>query len=241
MISALLLGLLGSLHCFLMCGPLVASLGLRSSGGLLNGALIYQLGRMAIYCLLGSLAGIIGYGFSLVGLHRYIAVALGLQLIGISIKELFYLHGGLNFNPWASFSYALLRWKNKLKIKSSFWWGMVNGLLPCGLVYVALTGALVYDSPYQSMLYMLWFGLGTCPVMVGCFLFPKLKLNQRLAFFPRLFPLSVLVMGLWILTRGLGLGIPYFSPTEQALKITTVDATENCTPINEDRVQKKLP
>jgi sulfite exporter TauE/SafE len=89
---------------------------------------------------------------------------------------------------------------------------------------------------------MLWFGLGTCPVMLGCFLFPKLKLNQQLAFFPKLFPWVVFFMGLWIISRGLGFGIPYFSPHRNALEVKTVETIENCIPqASPTSPKKKLP
>ncbi len=55
---------------------------------------------------------------------------------------------------------------------------MVDSMgFPCGLVYIALSGALVYNSPDQSLIYMAIFGLGTCPVMIGYYLFPKLNLG----------------------------------------------------------------
>ena len=240
MISAFLLGLLGSLHCFLMCGPLVATVGQKTRKSPISTALIYQLGRITVYCIFGAVVGMVGYGFSLYGLHQYVAVAVGSVLIFMALQEFLSLSLSIRSNPMTKLSFWLLQFKNKLKINSPFLMGMVNGLLPCGLVYIALTGALIYDTPQNSAIYMLWFGLGTCPVMLGCFLFPKLKLNQNFAFFPKLFPWAVFVMGLWIISRGLGLGIPYLSPDNNSLKVNTIGATQECIQVD-DTAQKKLP
>ena len=106
--------------------------------------------------------------------------------------------------------------------------GVINGLLPCGLVYIALTGALVYDTPQKSLIYMVIFGLGTCPVMIGCYLFPQLNLGRKIAFFNKLLPIALFIMGVWILSRGLGLGIPYLSPDDTLLRINQVEAKESC-------------
>ena len=90
--------------------------------------------------------------------------------------------------------------------------GMLNGLLPCGLVYVALAGAVSSGGIVSSILYMACFGVGTLPTMLGIGIFGKafpLSLRLKLR---GVIPVGVcLVAGLLIL-RGMALGIPYVSP-----------------------------
>jgi sulfite exporter TauE/SafE len=91
--------------------------------------------------------------------------------------------------------------------------GALNGLLPCGLVYVALAGAVARGTLADAVLYMAFFGLGTMPTMLAIGLSGKIcppawRLKLRGAI-----PAGVcLVAGLLIL-RGMGLGIPYLSPS----------------------------
>ena len=212
MISAFALGLLGSLHCFLMCGPLVAAASLRGSNSRFKAALIYQLGRISVYAILGFFVGIAGYGFSLIGLHQYLAIIVGCTLIFLALQRLFIFPKMFQLKS-AVITHWIIRLKNKLRVNSGFWMGVINGFLPCGLVYIALSGALVYETPQKSFIYMAVFGLGTCPVMVGCYLFPKLNLGSKISFLDKLFPIAIFIMGLWILSRGLGVGIPYMSPS----------------------------
>ena len=227
MISAFALGLLGSLHCFLMCGPLVAANSLRHPNSGLKSALVYQLGRISVYAILGFLVGMAGYGFSLIGLHQYLAIIVGCTLIFMGIQHFFVFPK--MFQLKTSFiTHWVIRLKGIFWTSSSFWMGAINGLLPCGLVYIALSGALVYDNPQNSLIYMILFGLGTCPVMIGCYLFPKLNIGSKISFLDRLFPIAIFIMGVWILSRGLGLGIPYLSPGDQLLKIEQVEPKKSC-------------
>ena len=227
MISAFALGVLGSLHCFLMCGPLVAAIGLGSADYRLKAALIYQLGRISVYAILGFLGGSVGYGFSLVGLHQNLAVIVGCTLIFMALQRFFSFP---KIFPLISsvISHLILRLKYKLRVNSGFGMGVINGLLPCGFVYIALSGALVYETPQKGFIYMILFGLGTCPVMIGCYLFPKLNLGGKISFLDQLFPIAIFIMGLWILTRGLGWDIPYLSPHENLLQIEQIESQKNC-------------
>ena len=105
--------------------------------------------------------------------------------------------------------------------------GYLNGLLPCGLVYMAVFGALATGGPLQGSLYMAVFGLGTIPLMttaiyLGNFL--KGNIKQRIV---KAIPVVVVVIGMLFILRGLGLGIPYISPSEM-VTIEPVAANHNC-------------
>ena len=90
--------------------------------------------------------------------------------------------------------------------------GLLNGLLPCGLVYAACTGAAATGSLGSGAAYMALFGLGTVPLMLGIGLSGK-ALPIALRFkLQQLAPLSLAVVGALLVLRGLALGIPYLSP-----------------------------
>jgi hypothetical protein len=211
---ALALGLVGSLHCAAMCGPLLLALPVSAvgSGRFVAGRVIYQCGRLATYCLLGIVAGLLGRSILLAGFQRWLSIALGIAIlagfllsrkVSVSAPAL-WLVGRLK--------HAMSAQLRQRGFRSLALLGMLNGLLPCGLVYVALAGALARGGLLAGTLYMALFGLGTVPAMLAIGLsgrmFPlawRLKLRAAI-------PAGVcLVAGLLIL-RGLALGIPYVSP-----------------------------
>jgi sulfite exporter TauE/SafE len=90
--------------------------------------------------------------------------------------------------------------------------GFLNGFLPCGLVYMAVFGAIATGSLVEGSFYMVLFGLGTIPLMttaiyLGKFLNSTLK--QRIQ---KAIPVFIVIIGALFILRGLGLGIPYLSP-----------------------------
>jgi hypothetical protein len=211
---AFILGLLGSLHCAAMCGPLMLALpGLPGGAGrFIAGRIIYQLGRVATYGLLGVVAGLVGQSIFLAGLQRWLSIALGVAvLVGFFISKK------------VAVSAPVVRLVTKLKdamsaqlqrrsFSSLTLLGMLNGLLPCGLVYVALAGATASGGIGKSVGYMAVFGLGTLPTMLAISLsgrmFPvALRLKLRGAI-----PVGVCLLAALLILRGLSLGIPYVSP-----------------------------
>jgi uncharacterized protein len=211
---AFALGLLGSLHCAAMCGPLMLALPVRPGGAgrFVAGRIIYQLGRIATYCLLGVVAGLIGKSIYVAGLQRWLSIALGVAiLLGFFISKKI------------SVSAPVVRLVTRLKtamsaqlqrrgFRSLALLGMLNGLLPCGLVYVALAGAVSRGTLSDGVLYMAVFGLGTLPTMLGISLSGKLlPLAVRLRL-RRAIPVGVCLLAGLLILRGLSLGIPYLSP-----------------------------
>lgn len=213
--TALMLGLAGSAHCAGMCGPLALALPRSAGAGWwphLAGRLAYNLGRLTTYGLLGLAFGGLGRGLALAGVQRWVSIGLGVALLaGVAL-------GGTrgwkwpNLMNWAPARRLFGRLLQRPGAGTLTLLGGLNGLLPCGLVYAACAGAAVSGSGPAGAVYLLVFGLGTVPMMLGLALAGgalQVPLRARLQ---RVIPVALGVMGGWLIVRGLGLGIPYLSP-----------------------------
>ncbi len=210
--SAFLMGFLGSFHCIGMCGPIVLAL----PGKGFQYKLLYNIGRTITYILLGIAVGLIGQGAAFAGLQQSLSVAVGVVML-IIVLFTKYKHFDLPINGVLSKMYAGV--KSKLsplfKNKSFFaplFIGTLNGILPCGLVYAALFTALSMGSLVGGANYMLFFGLGTIPMMLGLgvfsgFITPSLRTNLN-----KMVPYFLALVAILLILRGLNLGIPYISP-----------------------------
>jgi sulfite exporter TauE/SafE len=217
-VAALLLGLLGSLHCIGMCGPIALALPLqrKSTGALLSGIFIYNFGRASTYALLGALSGLAGSALKWAGGQQTLSITAGI----IILLALFAGAYGKRIkitSPFAKWFSAIRNALGKLfKRKRSdalLLIGILNGLLPCGLVYAALGGAAATGSLLNGALFMFIFGIGTIPVLsflsfAGTKISFSLREKMRKAV-----PVFVGIMALLLIVRGLGLGIPYVSPS----------------------------
>jgi len=217
LLSALILGLLGSFHCIGMCGPIAFMLPLNRKNKLKQFFQIssYHLGRLFTYSLIGLLFGLFGKGFYLFGFQQTISVIVGLLMIFIillpKVFKRFHLTNFINkffIKIKSNLGKELIKKEND----TFFTIGFLNGFLPCGLVYMAVFGALTMGNALQGSLYMFLFGLGTIPLMtvvayVGNFsnLFWRAKIQKTI-------PYIVVFIGVLFLLRGLGLGIPFISP-----------------------------
>jgi sulfite exporter TauE/SafE len=211
---AFALGLFGSLHCAAMCGPLMIALPVPAGGAgrFVAGRTIYQFGRVATYCLLGIAAGVIGRSVFLAGLQRWLSIALGMTiLLGFLVSKKIALSAPV-VRLVARLKTAMSAQLKRRTFGSLALLGMLNGLLPCGLVYVALAGAVARGTISNGILFMAVFGLGTLPTMLGISLSGKLfplalRLKLRSAI-----PVGVCLLAGLLILRGLALGIPYVSP-----------------------------
>jgi sulfite exporter TauE/SafE len=220
--AAISLGLLGSFHCVGMCGPIAMALPLDRSSYLKKsaGIVLYNIGRAMTYSVLGVLFGLIGQSFAIFGLQQVLSVALGiLILVSVVIPT--------RLKPDIKFLQSFYAFINSLKHKISdlfarkssaslFSIGVLNGLLPCGFVYLAIAGAVSSGSAVKCALFMAGFGFGTIPVMMMISWFAHLvsmKFRSRLS---RAFPIVVSVMAILMILRGMNLGIPYVSPKMEA-------------------------
>lgn len=227
--TAFLLGLLGSLHCAGMCGPLVLAreAAMPASRSLLNGRMFYNAGRLTTYTLLGGFFGAVGQSFALLGLQRWVSIAAGvLILLALVLSSRLMLNGAITRGV------ALLKKRlGKLLVRpggaAGFFLGNFNGLLPCGLVYAACAGAAATGGTTTGMGYMLVFGLGTVPMMLGVALAGK-KLQFTLRFkLEKLIPGCLVMVALLLILRGLGLGIPYLSPNLEQKSCCPVPAAHS--------------
>lgn len=216
--TAIAFGFLGSLHCLGMCAPLLWAIPEnpeKRTRWWIN-KLIYNTGRIATYALLGLIIGLIGEGVSLVGWQQHISWITGVVLIlGLALSI-----WGSRIRTFSSFS-SLFNQKVKKGLSrtlasktygSQLMFGVFNGLLPCGLVYMALIASLSMTSIGGSMLYMVLFGIGTIPMMLGAAYFKKSIQSLKSISFNKLYPKIVLTIAILLIVRGMNLGIPYLSP-----------------------------
>jgi sulfite exporter TauE/SafE len=212
--TAFILGLVGSLHCAGMCGPL--ALALPPAGGTVPayvmGRVAYNLGRIVTYCILGLVFGLVGATLWLAGVQRWVSIALGLALL----VGLFASRRLVRWNPvllvvdWLkSRMSGLLR---RRSLGSLAVLGLLNGLLPCGLVYAACAGATATGGVLAGVQYMAAFGAGTVPMMLALSVSGKLvPVSLRLQL-GKAIPVCLFLLGTLLILRGMSLGIPYLSP-----------------------------
>ena len=169
-ITALVIGFLGSLHCAGMCSPLAMAVTNLSKPAFIN-RFTYNGGRIFSYGFQGLVAASVGSAFEFTGLQTIFSISLGILLIiagfaGITSFNLPFVSSGIQkLTTFIKIKLGnFIRKKTKLSLIIT---GMLNGLLPCGLTYMALTYCLTIIHPIEGFLYMLVFGLGTLPVMLG--------------------------------------------------------------------------
>jgi len=206
--TALTLGLVSSLHCAGMCGPLVMALPIQHLPRIARtGALLsYHAGRLLIYASLGALSGLLGRHLYLAGFQQAFSIILGSlillsMVIRFSAANLFTPLQDLIIRLWRRprrYGYLLL--------------GMSNGLLPCGMVYLAVAGALSLPMVGDSILFMLFFGAGTLPMLLIIGYAGRLIGAEARSYMKKATPYMVALMGILLILRGLDLGIPFISP-----------------------------
>jgi sulfite exporter TauE/SafE len=216
-IIAFMLGLTGSLHCLGMCGPLAMVLpgGNARWPTLLGGRLLYNGGRIATYTVLGGLSGLFGHLLSMAFLQRGLSLIAGGMIIA-SLLWMFF-HRTKENQPvvqWVQNKVAGLLHNRRTFTLLPI--GLLNGLLPCGLVYLALTMSIVQGSATRAMLFMFYFGLGTLPMMLAASLGIQLLPSRQQQRWNRVLPFVMLASGVLLLLRGMSLGIPYISPDLEA-------------------------
>ena len=213
LIAALLMGLTGSLHCAGMCGPIVWVMPFQQYTGVKRGLgiALYHTGRISVYALLGVVLHLFKDMFQ-PQWQQYFSLAAGVMLL---------VTGILYFLPQAGFRVKLpwtaLVTKGLGKVMSQrhpLWLaaaGALNGLLPCGMVYMALAASVAVSNTGQAALMMYAFGLGTVPMMVAITLLRN-RAPLRFLFFRKWTPLLMLLFGCLFVLRGANLGIPLLSP-----------------------------
>ncbi len=228
--SALIFGLLGSFHCMGMCGPIAFMLPISHNNKLKSYFQIslYHLGRIFSYATLGAVFGILGKGFYFFGMQQKLSIIMGVMMIAVVLLPNIFKKINV-VKPFYKLTAKLknaLGYSLKRKENSTFFTiGFLNGLLPCGLVYMAVFGALTTTSILEGMLYMSLFGLGTVPLMTSVVFLGSVtqKINRQKI--QKVIPIFVVVIGLLFVFRGLGLDIPFLSPKPI---VNLVDAAQSC-------------
>ena len=230
--SAFLIGLFGSFHCIGMCGPIALALPIHSDQPfkLFAGRLLYNVGRALTYAVIGIIFGLIGQSLSLAGFQQSVSVIAGVLILVMVLlpskysQKLYLLKPAYGFTNFLKRKFGLLL-KQKT-VASTFLIGLLNGFLPCGLVYVAVAGAIAMGSPLEGASYMFLFGLGTLPVMLTVSMagnFIGLNVRKKIN---RVIPAFMIVLACLFILRGMNLGIPYISP--QLRQVEIVDEAEMC-------------
>jgi hypothetical protein len=226
-IAGITLGLVSSLHCVGMCGPLSLALPIQYlfKTQRIAAIFLYQVGRVISYSTLGFILGFAGRRIYLAGYQRWFSIALGLMMLFLLIHY-WILRKRLQPNFLNSFYLTIQGLMTKiLKTRGIFpflFFGIANGFLPCGMVYLALAGALVTTQITQSVFFMMMFGVGTIPAMIAISLlgqFFSLKLRNS---FRRIVPVFISIMAVVLILRGMNLGIPFVSPLLQSASTAPV-------------------
>lgn len=208
--TAVILGFLGSFHCVGMCGPIALAIGGANKNKFLGNKILYHIGRSITYSLLGLIVGVLGFSLSLAGVQQGLSIGMGILILLFA----------LNFKKSEQFLSVpilsgVVKWVRKnlgnyLKSGNSsayFFTGMINGLLPCGMVYMALVAALALQSPLLGAAYMFFFGIGTVPMLLFLMVSGSLFSVPIREKFQSAIPYLGVMIGILFIFRGLGLGL----------------------------------
>lgn len=231
--TGFIVGLFGSLHCIGMCGPIVLALPVigETKFSIFWGRLLYNIGRVVTYTAMGAVFGIFGQRIALVGLQQYLSVAFGIVILvyvlmpnsyKVKISEHSFYNSVTRFIK-KQFAKII----SKQTTSSMFTIGLLNGLLPCGFVYVGIAGSVSTGTFMGGVVYMALFGLGTIPVMLATSILGNiinLNLRKKLN---KLIPILAVLLAVLFILRGLNLGIPFLSPKFEAGKPVHMNRMHN--------------
>jgi uncharacterized protein len=223
-ITPLTIGLIGSFHCLGMCGPIVVALPLKQHNMIskISGAILYNSGRVVTYSILGILFGLLGQGIHMAGFQQWTSILLGAAMIISVLFPLFFREKITIGNLFTGFSARLIIRLRKLFTDRSYFSllmiGLLNGLLPCGLVYVAIAGAIGSGTVLNGAIFMMLFGIGAIPLLLVATLASDAIGQRARSKMQRVVPYFVFLLGVIFILRGMSLGIPFISPTSEKLE-----------------------
>ncbi len=218
LVSAIILGLLGSFHCIGMCGPIAFMLPVGRSNNFQKflRVFLYHTGRLLAYTIIGLFFGVIGKSLNIFGLQQGLSIAIGVLMVLIVLIPSRFL---MKYNISKPIYKLISKVKNALgkelkkKTPDTFLTiGFLNGFLPCGLVYMAVFGAIASGHILEGGLYMFLFGMGTIPLMTAAVYAGNFLTGRVRKHIQKAIPVVIVIIGLLFIVRGLGLGIPYLSP-----------------------------
>jgi len=224
--AAFLIGLAGSLHCVGMCGPLAMVVPLRNNRWV--SILVYNLSRVSMYAALGYVFGSLGAQLKFLESGQRISLVLGIAVLLFIVLPALFPNWRL-MGRWNSAATKLYGKLARPVMQYKGWaspvlLGAVNGLLPCGLIYVSLAGAVASGSGWNGAALMAAIGLGTWPAMISMMAMRRYFKSWMQRGSRYMLPVVAGILGLTLVVRGLNLDIPYFSPKVE--KVTTADGEE---------------
>lgn len=225
-ITGLSIGLLGSFHCIGMCGPIALSLPVHQLPSVQKhfNIFLYNFGRALTYATIGALFGFVGSSFKLFGVQQLLSILGGVLMIVLA--GVYYLRPAwLSAGKWgrgltSKLAQQLKKDKSHLTFLSI---GLLNGFLPCGLVYMALTSAFATGGVWRGALLMFFFGLGTLPLMYVFTLSSQWISSATRKYLNKIIPFWIVALGILMILRGANLGIPYLSPSLNKVSNTVED------------------
>ena len=218
LISAFVLGLLGSFHCMGMCGPIAFMLPVDRTNDYkkLSQITIYHIGRLLAYSIIGLIFGLIGKSLYLFGFQQQLSIIIGvLMIVVVLIPQRVFNNYNFSkpiYKVISKIKSALGKALKKKTADTFLTIGFLNGFLPCGLVYMAVFAAIASGNALNGCLYMAVFGLGTIPLMTTAIYFSQFLKGTARQKIQKAIPIFVILIGALFILRGLGLGIPYLSP-----------------------------
>lgn len=225
LITALMIGLVGSLHCMGMCGPIAIAIPLHKNNWLMKitGGLLYNTGRIITYGILGAIFGLLGRGIQLAGLQQWSSIGLGIIMILSVVFPVIFKEKIQIDKVFTGYASRLIGSFRKLFTKSSLgsllFIGLLNGLLPCGLVYMAIAGAINTNDVMMGVAFMVVFGIGTTPALLAVSLVGNVISIGFRNKVKRVIPVFIVILGILFILRGMNLGIPYVSPKTHKLEV----------------------
>ncbi|MDY0090237.1 MAG: sulfite exporter TauE/SafE family protein [Flavobacteriaceae bacterium] len=231
--TALLFGIISSFHCVGMCGPIALVLPVDRSNNTRKviQIMLYHIGRLTSYAMLGLFFGLLGKGLHLAGLQQQLSIIIGvLMILLVLIPEKKMAQYNFSKPVFRLISKVKSHMGTQLKRKTPdalFTIGLLNGFLPCGMVYAALFGAIAMQNEVLGVLYMILFGIGTIPMMSAVVYvsgFLTIPVRNKIQ---KIIPVVVILLGCLFIMRGLGIDIPFISPSNMSL---FVQADPHCHP-----------
>lgn len=221
--SAIIFGLISSFHCVGMCGPIAMMLPVdrNNQAKKVMQIITYHLGKLIAYGSLGLIFGLLGKTFYLAGMQQQLSIFVGILMIVVALvpEKVFakYNFSRPVYKVITKVKSSLGQQFKKKSYKSLFTIGLLNGFLPCGMVYVAIFGATAMQSVSLGILYMILFGIGTIPMLTAVVYISNILSFSLRGKIQKAIPIVAVVIGMLFIIRGLGLDIPYLSPSNMSL------------------------
>jgi uncharacterized protein len=206
-----MLGILGSFHCASMCGPLV--LGVFNKRFLTHPwqYFTYHLGKIVAYAIIGGSIGLIGATFHIFMSQQRVSILTGISLLLYFVWSKIAMKDSMSSKVQTYYT-RFRRFFEKAPWPKYYLFGFLSGFLPCGLVYVAATSAISTGHVSLSILWMVFFGLGTIPSLSLVLILRNKMASQFQFLFQKLYQNIIFILAVLLILRGLNLGIPYLSP-----------------------------